>query len=439
MNTERTLFPADEPRDAAPSLPRTERLLLILAGLFLAANGAALTVLRPALGWRIWLHFGIWAACAAAGHWWLQRRLPMRDQLLFPIGMLLSGWGLLVIGRLLPQFADRQALWLAMGTAALALASGFPHALRWLRSYRYVILVLGLALLIATILLGRNPSGQEGAPALWLELGVLFVQPSEIMKILLVAFLATYLAEQFPVLSAEIRSGGRAWRAFSPRIVGPILLMWGLSLVILVWQRDLGTAGLFFIVFLLLLYVSSGSLAILASGALLGITAVFAAYHLFSVVQLRVDIWLNPWPESAGRAYQIVQSLMAFGAGGVFGQGIGQGLPGYVPVVHSDFVFAAIGEEWGLLGVVVVIAGIAALFVRGLRSALRYPAHSFRALLTVGLSLLLAVQSLMIMGGVLKLIPLTGVTLPFLSYGGSSLVMSFVTLGLLLRLSTGED
>ncbi len=415
---------------------RTARVLLTLAGLFLTVNALALWLVRPASGWRPWVYLGVWAVCAVGGHRWLERRLPGRDPLLFPLGLFLSGWGLLVIGRLMPGFADRQALWLALSTAALLATAGFAHGLRWLRSYRYLILALGLGLLAATILLGRNPSGLTGAPALWLGLGGLYIQPSELLKILLVAFLASYLAEQFPALRVELPE---TRRMVSPRVAGPVLLMWGLSLIILVWQRDLGTAGLFFIVFLLLLYMASGSLWILVGGALLGLGAVLAAYNLFAVVELRVDIWLNPWAEAEGRAYQIVQSLQAFAAGGVFGQGIGQGAPGYVPVVHSDFVFAAVAEEWGLLGVITLIGALATLSLRGLGAALRYPQRSFRSLLAAGLSLLLAVQSLMIMGGVLKLLPLTGVTLPFFSYGGSSLLVSFVALGLLIRLSAGED
>ncbi len=411
-------------------------LLLVLAGLFLAVNAVALMLVRPALGLRPLVYLSVWAVCAAAGHRWLEHRLPGRDPLLFPIGMFLSGWGLLVIGRLIPAFAERQALWLAVSAVALMLAAGFAHGVQWLRRYRYLILVFGLSVLAATILLGRNPSGMIGAPALWLGAGGLFVQPAEALKILLVAFSASYLAEQYSVLSVEeVKSG----RMFSPRVAGPVLLMWGLSVIILVWQRDLGTAGLFFIVFLLLVYIATGFLWILAGGALLGMMAVFAAYHLFTVVELRVDIWLNPWAEADGRAYQIVQSLQAFAAGGVFGQGIGQGSPAYVPVAHSDFIFAAVGEEWGLLGVIVVVVALAVLSLRGLRAALRFPPRSFRSLLAAGLSLLLAVQSLMIMGGVLKLLPLTGVTLPFFSYGGSSLLASFVALGLLIRLSAGED
>lgn len=423
--------------DEKKSFLHAEQVLLILGGVFLLVNFTALALINPALS--DWLHFIVWLTCAAVGQWWLARRLPRRDMLLFPLAMFLSGWGLLLINRLTQPFADRQAVWLIISVGGMMLVAGFPHALRWLRAYRYILLMIGLALLIGTIVLGRNPSGLSGAPQLWLGIGSVFFQPSEALKIILVAFLASYLAEQYPALRAEEMSGGRGFLNVSPRIYGPILLMWGVSVVILVWQRDLGTAILFFIVFLVLLYVASGSIFILASGAVLILVAGLVAYKLFAVVELRVDIWLNPWPESDGRAFQIVQSLLAFAAGGIFGQGIGQGSPGYIPVIHSDFVFAAVGEEWGLLGIIAVIACIAVIVARGMRTAILQRPQSFPSILAVGLSMLIATQSLMIMGGVLKLIPLTGVTLPFLSYGGSSLLISFIIIGLLLRLSAGED
>jgi cell division protein FtsW len=215
--------------------------------------------------------------------------------------------------------------------------------------------------------------------------------------------------------------------------------MWGISIVMLIWQRDLGTAILFFVIFLVMLYAATGSSIILLSGAALVLIAALTGYNLFGVVQLRIDVWINPWPEADGRAYQIVQSLMAFANGGIFGEGIGQGLPDFIPVVHSDFIFAALGEEWGLLGVIALIATVSAIVLRGLRIAILHQHHSFRAFLAVGLSMLIAVQSLMIMAGVIKVIPLTGVTLPFMSYGGSSLLVSFILLGLLLRLSSSEN
>lgn len=418
---------------------RTERLLLFLSGAFLLVNTIALTLLYDitlTTGW----HLLVWSLCAVAGTLTLQRTLPQRDPLLFPLVMFLSGWGIVLIDRLAPFFADRQTIWLALSTGALLVSATVPQLLRWLRQYRYLLLMLGLSLLVSTILLGRNPSGLAGAPELWLGIGQVFFQPSEALKVILVAFLASYLAEQYPALRAENRlrglENGRAW--LSPRILGPILLMWSLCVVVLVWQRDLGTAALFFIVFLLLLYVASGQLFILLGGGALILLAGFAAYHLFSVVELRVDIWLNPWLEADGRAYQIVQSLMAFSAGSIFGEGIGQGAPTYIPVVHSDFIFAAIAEEYGLLGVLTVIAAVLIIVMRGLRLAVLHQERPFYALMALGLSLLIGVQSLLIMGGVLKLVPLTGVTLPFMSYGGSSLLASFVIAGLLLRLSAEE-
>jgi cell division protein FtsW (lipid II flippase) len=425
-----------------PESPSSERLLLILAGLFLFINFLGLFLVQGQSQPDDWLRFGVWVLAAVVGNWLLNRYLSSRDPLLFPITMFLSGWGLLLTSRLAPNFADRQAIWLAISVVAMLLVALPLGPLRWLRNYRYVILLAGLILLAATIVFGRNPSdpfGETNAPQLWLGFGSVFFQPSEALKIILVAFLASYLAETYPVMRAEGLDTGRRRLPFSPRVIGPILLMWGISVVVLIWQRDLGTAILFFVVFLVLLYIASGYYMILLSGGILIIIAALAAYRLFDVVQLRIDIWLNPWPEADGRAFQIVQSLLAFAAGGSFGQGVGQGSPTYIPVVHSDFVFAALAEEWGLLGVVVVLACFAVLVTRGLSSAIRQQRRPFLALLAVGMSTLIATQSLLIMGGVLKLMPLTGVTLPFLSYGGSSLLASFVIIGLLLRLSALDN
>lgn len=414
---------------------RAEFALLGAALVFIIISTMALSLTRGAVAPANWMHLLAWSLCAVFGSAVLNRRLPRRDPLLFPLALFMSGWGLILIGRLAPPFADRQAVWLIVSTLALLLVVSVPRALFWLRAYRYTLLVVGLLLLVATILLGTNPSGQAGAPELWLGFGSFFFQPSEALKIILVAFLASYLAEQYPAL----RAFGLEQRRLSPRILGPILLMWGLSVVILIWQRDLGTAILFFMVFLTLLYVASGYTPLLIGGALLVIVAGALAYRYIPLVQLRIDIWLDPWAEFDSRAFQIVQSLYAFGAGGIFGQGIGQGSPTFIPVVHSDFVFAALAEEWGLLGVIVCVACVLTFVVRGLRIAVKENARPFNALLAVGLSIVLAVQSLMIMGGVLKLIPLTGVTLPYFSYGGSSLLVSFIMVGLLLRLSAGEN
>ena len=412
---------------------RLQWLLHFLAGIFVYAGAATIALTRPADSGP-WLNFAIWTICLVLGALILERKLPGRDPLLFPLVMLLSGWGLVAIERLAPAFADRQAIWLCVSVLAMLFTAVFPHVLAWLRRFRYLLLALALLLLFATMVLGRNPSGLALAPRLWLGFGSIYFQPSEAMKIILVAFLASYLAEQSTTDRANTfaSAGG-----VSPRLIGPILLMWLLSMVILVWQRDLGTAMLFFVVFILLLYVTSGNWRIIAGGALLVLAAGAAAYQLFAVVQLRVDIWLNPWLEADGRAYQIVQSLIAFAAGGVFGSGLGLGSPDYIPVVHSDFVFAAIAEEWGLLGTISILSCFSVIAWRGLAIALRHSLRAFNQLLAVGLTMMLVVQALMIMAGVLKLLPLTGVTLPFISYGGSSLLVCFIMIGILLRLSAG--
>ncbi|MFZ1399699.1 MAG: FtsW/RodA/SpoVE family cell cycle protein, partial [Candidatus Promineifilaceae bacterium] len=217
--------------------------------------------------------------------------------------------------------------------------------------------------------------------------------------------------------------------------LAPLLLMWGFCMVLLVWQRDLGAATLFFIVFLSLLYLATGDWRVVVGGVGLLLLAGIFAYFAFSLVTLRIDAWWNPWPDADDRAFQIVQSLYAVAAGGIWGQGVGQGFPQYIPVVHSDFAFAAIAEEWGLIGSLGVVGLFALLAHRGMRLAL-LAERPFRRYLAAGITILLAAQAFLIMAGVTKLLPLTGVTLPFVSYGGSSMLISHVMAGLLLFLST---
>lgn len=272
---------------------QTERLLLLIGGCFIAINFSALMLLRSSNTLIEWMPLLIWIGCAIGGHLLLQRYLANRDPLIFPLVMFLSGWGLVIIDRLAPRFADRQALWLIVSVVMMFLTAEFPYLMRWLKRYRYTLLIGGLILLISTILFGTNPTGQETAPQLWLGFGGLFFQPSEALKVILVAFLASYLAEQYPLLRAEhLRDHTRL--PLSPRIIGPMILMWTLTVIVAIWQRDLGTAVVFFLVFVILLYIASGYLWILVSGGLLTVLAALAAYRLFSVVQLRIDIWINP-------------------------------------------------------------------------------------------------------------------------------------------------
>jgi cell division protein FtsW (lipid II flippase) len=387
------------------------------------------------------------ALCLGGSGWVLSRWRPGHDRLLLPLAGMLSGLGLAEVARLapnlsagvqgpvawlaLPTFLTRQIAWLGLGTLALLAVALVPRDLRWLSRYRYTWLLVGLALLATTLVLGVNPSG-FGA-RLWLGAMGIYFQPSELLKLLLLVFLASYLEDRREVLlEVEARIG--RWQVPHPAYLGPMLLMWGFSMLLLVWQRDLGAALLFFGVFLAMLYAATGQGRYVLTGLILLVVATIVGYRLFDHVALRVDAWWNPWEEASGRSFQIVQSLLAFASGGVLGQGLGQGLPTAIPVVHTDFVFAALGEEYGLMGTLALVACFVILVGRAFHIALR-ARRPFDQLLAAGIGALFGLQSLVIMAGTLKLIPLTGVTLPFVSYGGSSLLTSMVMVGLLLHIS----
>jgi cell division protein FtsW (lipid II flippase) len=427
LRAERTPTLGKHQREAAWQAQRRERLLLSAASAFILCAALSLSLVR---GNAIAIWYAVlWLGCATSTHLALNRWLPRRDPFLLPLALLLTGWGILQIERVASNFAVRQSTWLVLACLALISVTRLPTNLRWLSRYRYLWLVTGLTLLLLTIFFGSNPSG--GGPRLWLGAFDIYFQPSELLKLLLIAFFASYFADHRALLELPVRSRLSAVLRF----LAPLLLMWGACVALLLWQRDLGTAMLFFLTFVTLLYLATGKLAYALGGVILLLAAGAVAYYAVDLVRLRVDIWLNPWRDPQDSAFQIVRSLMAFAAGGVFGQGIGQGSPSYVPVVHSDFIFAAIGEEWGMIGALAVIASFAIISLRGLRLAILAQNRIFRAYLAAGLSVVLTAQSLLIMGGVLKVIPLTGVTLPFMSYGGSSLLISFIMIGLLLVIS----
>ncbi|MBN1584012.1 MAG: FtsW/RodA/SpoVE family cell cycle protein [Anaerolineae bacterium] len=415
----------------------SEFVLVCLAILFVANGFISLALVEQGkITPRYIAPVVILSTLAIAGWLLLSWHIPNHDPLLFPITSLLCGWGLIEVARLQETFLTRQLIWFAAGTAVLLLIACLPYRWYWLSRYRYLWLFGGLGFLLLTILWGVNPLGS--GDRLWLSIGkLLYFQPSEFLKVLLVVFLASYLAEKRELLVLTRTRVGRLRLPPLPYLV-PMLLMWGFSLLLLVWQQDLGAAMLFFSTFLSMLYVATGRKLWVFVGLVLLALAALAGYILFDRVQLRGDIWLDPWSDPRGNAYQIVQSLLAFASGGLFGTGVGLGHPTpYIPVVHTDFVFAAIGEEWGMLGATGAILALLILVVRGLRAAIR-ASTSFVSLLAVGLSATLGWQSLIILGGTLKLIPLTGITLPFVSYGGSSMLVSCAMVGLLLRVSASS-
>ncbi|MDX1413485.1 MAG: FtsW/RodA/SpoVE family cell cycle protein [Candidatus Promineifilaceae bacterium] len=414
---------------------RWEGRLLAVSAVFIVVNALAYSLVSE--GKISWQHLWgplVWLLAMLAAHVLLVIYRPGHDPVLLPIFALLTGWGIILVDRLAENFLSRQILWVLLGTAALVSISILPRNLRPLRRYRYSLLIVGFILLGLTLVFGVNPSG-FGA-ALWLPLPlpylgpIVFFQPSELLKLLLVIFLSSYFADRGPLLRQYAQGGVKGALPF----LAPLLVMWGFCLILLVWQRDLGTATLFFVLFLSLLYLATGSKLYSIVGFILLLGAGLLAYFLFDVVTLRVDAWWNPWPEALDRAFQIVQSLYAIAAGGLVGQGVGQGFPYFIPVVHSDFVFAAVAEEWGLIGSLSLVALFLLLAYRGFRLA-AHNKNPFRYYLAAGLTLLFSFQSLLIMAGVTKLLPLTGITLPFISYGGSSLLMSSFMLGLLMFMS----
>jgi cell division protein FtsW (lipid II flippase) len=363
------------------------------------------------------------------------------DQILLPTIGLLGGIGLLLMERL-PQnlagslggLAQTQLVWLLVG---VTIVTGLAIAVRndaWLRRYKYTWAAVGVGLLLVTFLFGRDINGQR----LNLQIGPLTGQPSELLKVLLVIFLAGYLSENRPLLVEESTRVG-PFRLPPLPYLAPMVAMWAVALGIVVVERDLGAALLFFLVFLLLLYVATARASYVLLGAVAAGVGGVAVYELLGYVRTRVDVWLNPFADPLGAGYQIVQALHAFARGGLLGTGLGNGLPTIggrppIPALHTDFPFAALGEELGLVGILAILGLYLVVIERGLRIAAAAP-DEFRALLAAGLSLVVGVQAFIIAAGNLKLVPLTGITLPFISYGGSSLLANAVVVGLLIALS----
>jgi cell division protein FtsW (lipid II flippase) len=382
--------------------------------------------------WRLLGSLGVFTFSMVTVHLTLARAAPHADCLLAPLVLCLSGLGLVLVERLAPALFWKQAMWLAAGSVIMLLIAVVPRDLRWLRRYRYSWLAMGLILLASSLILGVNPLGRGAR--LWLGLGGLYFQPSEFLKIVLIVFLASYLAEKQELIRLSYSSIGR-FRAPSLPYLAPLVLVWGVTLILLAAQQDLGAGTLLFGTVLAMLYVASRQIAYVYGGILLLAFGGAVAQSVSQFVALRVNVWLHPWALAGGGGYQIVQSLLSLAAGGVLGTGLGRGLSArYIPVVHTDFVFAAIGEELGLCGALAVLIIYTLLLYRGLRIAL-LATSAFDRLLASGLSVGIAFQAWVITGGNLKILPLTGVTLPFVSYGGSSLIASYIAIGLLLHIS----
>lgn len=352
---------------------------------------------------------------------------PAADPALLPTVFMLSGIGIAFVTRLAPNLAVNQVIWLFLSVIAMVLTMVVVRNLDDLARYKYTLGLAGLILLVAPMIIGVEINGSK----LWLQIGTFSFQPGEIAKVLLVLFLAAYLASNREALSVSTRKLG----PFSfprPRMLLPLFVMWGLSLLVVVFERDLGSALLFYAFFVIMLYSATGRMSYVAVSMVLLLVGGVLCYFLFGHVRTRISIWIDPWADAQGGGYQIVQSLYSLADGDLVGTGIGRGLPTLIPIVESDFIFSAIGEEMGLLGASAVIILFMVFTVRGLATAARAKSD-VSAFTAIGLTCAIAFQAFLIIGGVTKLLPLTGVTLPFMSQGGSSLLSSFIAVGLLLR------
>ena len=359
----------------------------------------------------------------------LRRLAPNADSTMLPLALLLNGIGYVFVARLDADLAALQAVWTALGVGAFIATLIVVRRAADLAQYRYMFALAGLGLLLLPLVpgLGRSINGAR----IWVRFGPVSFQPGEFAKIALAIFFASYLVERRDVLSDfQLRRGELP----KLRSFGPILLAWGVSLVVMIAERDLGSSLLFFALFISMLWVATGRTFYLATGGVLFAAGAVIAMAMFSHVASRINVWIDPWTTASGQGYQVAQAQFALGSGGFAGSGLGLGSPGQLPANTTDLIFAVIGEELGLLGTAAILATYVLMVGAGLRIALR-ASRPVEQLLAAGLTTIIGVQAFIIIGGVIRLVPLTGVTLPFVSYGGSSLLANYVLLALLMRIS----
>ena len=404
-------------------------LLLCALGVLFLKQGAGQA--GWVFDWHTQLAYLPWLAlliCAGAASYVLaaQRRL---DSVPLSLAYLLLAVGLAEIARLKPELFTAQLRWACVGIAFWALTVVLWERLRNFLAYPYVLGIATTIILLLPLLFGVSIGGNTN----WLAFGGFSVQPSEFGKILLIFFLAAYLADHRAVLTLPAR---RFLFLHLPpvRFIAPLVVLWGLAVLMFVIARDLGAALLFFGMAVLMTYMGTGRKSYVFLAGLFIVIAAALSYALFGHVRVRFDIWLHPWADPKGMSYQVVQSLFAIGTGGIWGTGFAEGHPLLIPEVHTDFIFAAIAEEFGLIGAVFVLMCYALLFWRGSRIAMGVP-RAEESLLAAGCAASLLLQAFIITAGVTKLLPLTGITLPFVSYGGSSMSASFILVGILTALS----
>lgn len=385
------------------------------------ANGTRLHSEKLLINVEYFFPFLVWLFSVLLIQRGISRKLPNRDPWIFPTVAALSGLGMLTIWRLSPELGFKQALWFLFGTFSFLFALQAKDLIIGLKKFKYVWLLAGLILIGLTFVIGVNPNGI--GQRLWLKVVNFYIQPSEPLKLLLIIYLAGFFADQIRPNSSWVSS------------VFPTLVVISLAGLLLIAQRDLGTASLFVMLYVLMLSVTTQKRKLLWIIPVLALIAGVIGYFAFDVVKSRVDIWINPWLDTSGSSWQLAQAQIAIAAGGLTGTGPGLGSPQFVPVAVSDFIFTSIAEEMGLSGTLAVTLLLLLIVMRGIKTALSSKT-TFGRYLAFGISSWFGLQSIMIIGGNMGLLPLTGVTLPFLSYGGSSLVTNLMAIMLLLKIST---
>ena len=430
---------------AVPRSRNFEAVLLFwVSGIQAFALAQVQLAVLQKLSWDLLFYWIVPGLGALMLHWVMRKRAVSADGLILPIAYLLNGLGIAMIYRLdlaeaarggTALFADRQ-VWLSLLAMLLAaaLVRFVPNHLT-LRRYPYIAGIAGLVLLILPALpvIGQTRNGAT----LWIALGELSFQPGEISKILLAIFFAGYLVSRKDSLS-EIGSRVLGMKIPRAKDLGPVLVIWLASVGVLVLQKDLGTSILYFGLFLVLIYTATGRAFYVGAGLVMMITGALVASRLFDYVSRRFDSWLDPFASenynAAGGSYQLAQALFGFANGDVIGAGLGGGFPQLIPLAESDFILAALGEELGLAGIFAILALYLLMIYRGLRIANSH-SDDFSRLLSTGLSFVLGLQVFVVAGGVMGLLPLTGLTTPFLAAGGSSLIANWAIVSLLLIIS----
>ncbi len=404
---------------------RRDLWMLLLAYLALALGLASyLAHAGPKVpSWFQLLPFASLLVVGMTIHFWLSVFRRSAAQGLLPTAMLLAGIGLLVAYRIDPQIAYKQAWWIAAGGVVYLATERIAGNLQWMSRYRYTWAVVGIALVALTFVFGTGPSGSK----LWLNLGIFYFQPSEAMKLTVPLFLASYLRDNALLL----RLGKKVGPIILPswQYLGPMLALLTLCLAMLAVQGDLGPALLIFGTSIAMIYVATGRKEFVTGSVGIFLMGAGAAYLLVPRVRARFEAWLDPWQDPGGVGFQALQGMYAVANGGVFGVGLGSGYPHLVPAAHTDMVFTVLVEELGIIGGVGVLLAALCYIWGTIIVALRCR-DSFARLLTVGLGVATALQTVTIVGGSMRLVPLTGITMPFVSYGGSSLVANFVILAM---------